>query len=762
MRTLIGLIMLLMAAALGVCAMFSRQSEKEIAPKVTNLLISLLPPVIGNFLITVAITEELSVFGRYMYMVGIDLTMYALLDFVLLYCGLKWRRSLHTLVIGAITVDIVQILCNPFTGHVFAPDVMEAYGAPYYNVKSYIGRNLHLGLVYILLGASFVILLVKMFRAPRIYSEKYSLILLLLVGTGIWEMFYLFSRTPVKRTVIAYGMFGLLVYYFSLLYRPVRMLDHLLANVTSGLTDALFFFDDSQQCVWADEHGLRMVDLDEHNLGHCVNRLNELFPGLRLDQSDWRCQRTLGERYFNLVKHTVLDSGGRLIGSFLVLQDETEQQKAFQKERYLAHYDSLTGLYRKQYLMERIRERLDAHPERKYYVAYLDINNFKMINDVFGSEFGDHVLSSLAESLREKLPPDCLYGRLGGDVFGICLNDQEFDPELAELNMSSFTVIRDNISQHLEIHQGVYEVTDPSLDVSLMFDRAHMALDTIKNDFKRHVAIYDEKMREKVLMDQQITLEVPEAIVKRQIRPYLQAIVDRDERVIGAEALVRWIHPEKGYLSPSSFIPTVEQYGMIADVDRYMWRCACEILNRWKKMGRDDLFISINVSPKDFFFMDVLEELKAIVREYNVSPSHLRVEITETVMMNDEVNRLTMLRSMQECGFLVEMDDFGSGYSSLNMLKDMPVDIIKIDMMFLHDMKAYSRTTTILRNVINMMIELGLVPLTEGVETPEQYQMLASMGCKLFQGFLFARPMPVEEFEETFICPRRNPPAAEA
>ena len=412
--------------------------------------------------------------------------------------------------------------------------------------------------------------------------------------------------------------------------------------------------------------------------------------------------------------------------------------------------------------MERIRERLDAHPERKYYVAYLDINNFKMINDVFGSEFGDHVLRSLAESLREKLPPDCLYGRLGGDVFGICLNDQEFDPELAELNMTSFTVVRDNISQHLETHQGVYEVTDPSLDVSLMFDRAHMALDTIKNDFKRHVAIYDEKMREKVLMDQQITLEVPEAIVKRQIRPYLQAIVDRDERVIGAEALVRWIHPEKGYLSPSSFIPTVEQYGMIADVDRYMWRCACEILNRWKKMGRDDLFISINVSPKDFFFMDVLEELKAIVREYNVSPSHLRVEITETVMMNDEVNRLTMLRRMQECGFLVEMDDFGSGYSSLNMLKDMPVDIIKIDMMFLHDMKAYSRTTTILRNVINMMIELGLVPLTEGVETPEQYQMLASMGCKLFQGFLFARPMPVEEFEETYICPRRNPPAAEA
>lgn len=752
MRNAIAMMVAAVSVAVVICAWIARRSEKDIAPKVTNFLYALLPPMVGNLLIIVGTVEWVSLTGRYLYACGIDITMYCLLDFTLQYCGMTWMKSWHRITILCVALDIVQLLCNPFFGHAFSPQMEMAYGAPYYNVNSYFGRNLHLGLVYAFMAVVLFILLGKAFRGVRIYSEKYSIMFLLLMFTGCWELFYLFSRTPVKRTVIAYGVFGILVFYFSLYYRPMRLLDHLLADVASGLTDGLFLFDDNGKCVWADEHGLACIGIQEKQVSRSTERLKELFPGLELEKNDWKCQRQLRDRYYNLVKHTVLDSGKRPTGSVLSLQDETESVKELQRERYIANHDSLTGLYTKEYLYQRTRERIQQNPETTFYVAYMDINNFKLVNDIFGNEFGDFTLQCVAGNLRNNLPPGALYGRIGGDAFGFCFSEREFNIGRAEKYMSEFVIDNGTVSHRVVIHEGAYRVTEPEIDVSVMFDRANIALETIKNDYKKHIILYDDEMRDRVLHSQEITLELPGAIRSGQIRPYLQAIVDKTGRVIGAEALARWIHPERGFMPPASFIPCLEQNGMIADVDRHMWRCSAEILKRWaEKLGRDDLFISINISPKDFYFMDVGKELRKIVDETGIPASRLRVEITETMMMEDSSERFETLRELKDAGFVVEMDDFGSGYSSLNMLKNMPVDIIKIDMMFVNDMKEVSRTSTILRNVINMMTELGLVPLTEGIETEEQYELLAKMGCKLFQGYLFAKPMPVEEFEQKFL-----------
>jgi EAL domain-containing protein (putative c-di-GMP-specific phosphodiesterase class I) len=280
-----------------------------------------------------------------------------------------------------------------------------------------------------------------------------------------------------------------------------------------------------------------------------------------------------------------------------------------------------------------------------------------------------------------------------------------------------------------------------------MFDRARMALNTIKNDYQIFLAYYDDAMRNQVLWDQNISSQLGEAIASRQIVPYLQPIVNADGKTVGAEALVRWIHPQLGFLSPAKFVPVFEKNGMIADVDRYMWRCACEILARWKKEG-NDRFISINISQKDFYFMDVVSVITGYVEKYGVERSRLRIEITESVMMEDNKYRMRILNDFKEAGFIVEIDDFGSGYSSLNMLKDMPVDIVKIDMGFLNQSQQNDRATKILHNIINMISDLGIISLTEGVETGEQYKSLSDMGCRLFQGYHFSKPMPVEEFEK--------------
>lgn len=294
--------------------------------------------------------------------------------------------------------------------------------------------------------------------------------------------------------------------------------------------------------------------------------------------------------------------------------------------------------------------------------------------------------------------------------------------------------------------QTFYEVVEKDIDVSVMFDRAHLALSTINDNYKQHIAYYDNKMRDKVLWDQKITIGLSEALRSMQIRPYLQPITNREGKVVGAEALARWIHPVQGFLSPGLFITTLEKNGLIVEVDRHIWRCACQILSKWKEEHKD-MFISVNISPKDFYYIDILSEITGLVKEYDIDPKKLRVEITETVMMTDADEKFGKLEELRKAGFIVEMDDFGSGYSWLNLLKDMPVDVLKIDMKFLANSDNIEKAHTIIKNIIKLSEELNIVSLTEGVETVQQYTELSDMGCKLFQGYYFAKPLPQNDYE---------------
>ena len=322
----------------------------------------------------------------------------------------------------------------------------------------------------------------------------------------------------------------------------------------------------------------------------------------------------------------------------------------------------------------------------------------------------------------------------------------EFDEKYIDECLSNFDVKDGNKEHRLIIHCGVIEVTDHDMDVSVLFDRAHLAISKVKDDYNVHIAYYDDSVRNNVLREQMIASQLNEAIETRQIVPYLQPIVDSSGRVLGAEALARWIHPTEGFMSPAEFIPVFERNGMIADVDLHIWKCSCEILKRWQDKGVD-MFISINISPKDFYFMDVPFELINLVNEYGIKPKRLRIEITETALMDDVDNRMKDISRLRSAGFVIEMDDFGSGYSSLNMLQDMPVDVLKIDMGFLRKAEVSQKAEMIIYNIIAMAKDLEIASLTEGVESQYQFEQLSRMGCKLFQGYHFSKPIPIEEFE---------------
>ena len=750
------IIFVALIAACVVCMIFARRSKKAMSNDVALVLLAVLPPMVGNLILIASSDEVISTVGCYIYFIGIDFTVLAALRFSTNYCSIDYLHSKwHIAAVVLVAVDVIQLLANIFFGQAFSTEPIMVDGAPYYHLIPYIGQAFHRAVAYGLFFASLIIFIVKTARSPRIYVERYLVILIVMVVAGAWETFYIFSGSPIDRSMIAFGAFGIAVFYFSLIYKPMRLLDRMLARVVSDLHEAVFFFDRDGQCIYGNATGFELFGFKgNEDLDHCAEKVAEMTGNKRMPLSgEWAQQCSKGEgldtRYYTLEYRTVFDDRDRKVGSSLNVRDRTDEEQDLRREKFLATHDRLTGLYNKEHLYEKARKLLEDYPTKRFIAVGQDIKDFKIINDIYGKEYGDRVLRKIADTIRSKSHGHDVYGRLTADKFGFIVRADMFNPELTARELSEMTFEDEGINYPIVIHMGVYEINDLDLPISVMFDRAFMAIASIKNEYQQHLAFYSDSMREDMIWNQKITGQLDRAITEGQIQPYLQPMVDSSGQAEGAEVLVRWIHPEEGFLSPARFIPIFEQNGLIAKLDTFMWESACKILKEWEEQGVG-LFLSVNISPKDFYFIDVYETIRELVARYEIDPAKLRLEITETVMMSDLENRLKIIEDLRSYGFLVEMDDFGSGYSSLNMLKDIPVDVLKIDMMFLYKTKDQAKAQTILQTIINLSGELGIPSVTEGVETAEQLSMLVEMGCRLFQGYFFARPMPLAEFEAQY------------
>ena len=753
-RVAFVIILAILIVALIVCAVKSYRSEKPIAKRVFLLELSLVPAVLGNLVIMASTTKGIALLGCYTYYIGMDIIMLAFLGFSKKYCmrgnNVKKKYAIPVWMYGFLVADILQLALNPFFGHAFRVEQIEAYGAPYYRLVPLEGQTFHRIVVY---GTVFMIMLVYAMisvKMAKINKEKYVVVLISLIITTIWQTFYIVSRAPVDRSMVGFGVFGILIYYFSLHYRPVRLLDQMLADIISDMREAVFLFDATGDCIWTNEPGQILTGVNENTYELAKLELKDLFGDYESLTEKTHHSFVTGSdtdsRCYVLERGVFKDEKGRMTGSFLNVRDNTADQMRLEREMYDATHDTLTNLYTKEYLYQKISELLLTGKKEDYLIGFIDVRDFKIVNDIFGKEFGDYALRCVADWIRDRVPEDSIYGRLIGDTFGVCRPKKTYNPEVVEAQLSEFVIKKANAEYHLELNIGFCEIGEEDTDISILFDRAHLAVNSIRDDYTKHVAFYDSSIREKVRRDQEISAQIHGAILDGQIIPYLQPIADSNGKIVGAEALVRWIHPEQGFMSPGEFIPVFEENGMIVDVDKHIWHRVCEILSGWKDKY-PDLFVSVNISPKDFYLTDVFENIMGMVKEFDIDQKNLRIEVTETSMMTDIDDKMRILDKFRENGIIVEMDDFGSGYSSLNMLKDMPVDVLKIDMKFLGRSKDNDRAETIVKNVIHLSEDLGMESLTEGVETVEQFEMLKSMGCKLFQGYYFSKPLLVEEFE---------------
>lgn len=423
--------------------------------------------------------------------------------------------------------------------------------------------------------------------------------------------------------------------------------------------------------------------------------------------------------------------------------------------RRLIDIDPLTGALSMEGFRKRVTELLKEHPDTPYLLSYNNIKNFKYINDSLGMEAGDELLKFWVSTSKKVLGDDEAIGRVEGDKFAV-LRSIAKEGQVLQDDLDVFEPLRNYyINQGREnqvrICSGIYVLTPAdheNVDVDRMLDFARVAEERANKTGKGGYEFYNADQWRKERRDADISSHLSIALQSGEIQVWYQPQVNYETgELVGAEALCRWKHAAFGWLSPAEFIHALEESGLIYDLDCYVWEQVCRDLQRWNKQGRR-LAISVNVARSDVRDdKNLLEHFTNLVQRYGVDPSQLHVEITETVYMSDPELLIRTVSRLREHGFLVEMDDFGSGYSSLNMLKEMPVDRIKLDLRFLTETGDQVKGGIIVNHVVKMVRALGMDILAEGVETVDQAANLLECGCFEMQGFYFYKPMNVREFE---------------
>ena len=423
------------------------------------------------------------------------------------------------------------------------------------------------------------------------------------------------------------------------------------------------------------------------------------------------------------------------------------------EDRDIIHFterDHLTGLYNQEYFF-RYAEQYDTyHTDRAMDAIVVDVNHFHMINEMYGKAYGDKVLKRIGEKVRE------IVGDSGGivcrheaDIFYVyCPHRNDYTSILN--NASKGLSDEDHGRTHVRLRLGVYSEVDKTIDIERRFDRAKLAANTVRSSFTKAIAIYDSVLHESELFEEHLLESFHDALKSRQFEVYYQPKFDirQVEPVLtSAEALVRWKNPELGMISPNVFIPLFERNGLIQELDHYVWREVAAQLREWKSRLGFAVPVSVNVSRIDMYDEDFVENLKALMSDYGLTSDEFPLEITESAYTEDSDQIIETVSQLREAGFRIEMDDFGSGYSSLNMISALPIDALKLDMQFIRNAFKGRKDTRMLEVVIGIADSLMVPSIAEGVETAEQMFTLKAMGCGVVQGYYFSRPVPAIEFE---------------
>ena len=414
--------------------------------------------------------------------------------------------------------------------------------------------------------------------------------------------------------------------------------------------------------------------------------------------------------------------------------------------------DPLTGLYNREFFFSYAEQYDQYHKEKEMDAIVVDINHFHMINERYGKEYGDVLLKTIGERLREKVQDNGgIVCRRSADTFLVyCPHGKDFKEILDHASEGLGEDMQENSKGRVRLRMGVYPSCDKKLNIERRFDRAKLAADRIRSDFTASIAFYDKTLHDAQIYSEQLIDDFPRAIKNKEFQVYYQPKFDirTDTPVLaGAEALVRWIHPELGFINPGVFIPLFEENGLIQQLDYYVWEAAAAQMKEWKERYEFSLIVSVNISRIDMYDPLLVDKLNGLVEKYGLTAKDYALEITESAYTEDSEQIIEQVNVLRSKGFRIEMDDFGTGYSSLNMISKLPIDVLKIDMLFIRAAFGDRQDMRMLELIMDIADYLDVPVIAEGVETEDQVEALRKLGCDYAQGFYFSKPVTTEEYD---------------
>ncbi len=508
MRVIYSVLYVLLIIALVICAILTRRSDKPARDAVAFLEAALIPPVLGNLLIIATERRSVALTGCYLYYLGMDLVMYALINFTTVYCRERTDKRKHPVgVYAALAADAIQMMLNPVFGHAFDVKAVDVEGFDYYKLIPYAGQTAHRIIDYAVFICVLLIFCLKTVKSPKISRERYAVVLITMVIVGLIQTYNIFFQYAIDRSMLGYGVFGVVIYFFAIHYKPIRVLDRVLSNIVSQLSDAFYIFDPNGNCIWANEQGGRLVGIEDKNYDAITAKLTALF-GEAGRQESRITKKMIGEgadtRFYLLEKNYVKDEKGTLDGAYLRIQDVTESElqlmardKRIGQISMEAYRDSLTGVGSKAAYTRKVAE-LNSIPDNSLTglaVAMIDMNNLKQINDDFGHKAGDLYIKGCCRLICEAFKHSPVF-RIGGDEFVAVLQGQDYEnrSEIAEKLRGRFAeaFAQQDLDPWLRYSAavGVAEYTDEDNSFEQVFKRADQMMYEEKKQFKQKYGSY--------------------------------------------------------------------------------------------------------------------------------------------------------------------------------------------------------------------------------------------------------------------------------
>lgn len=774
MKTIYSCSLIALIAILHYMLHEARKRDTRMVHVLSRLCAAASVVVISSMLAIILPNEEVALFMQTLHYASTEWMLIYLLFFLESYTdNVEGNFAIKLTVFIVSFACSVNLLLNCVYHHVVYCYYDWRGGELYRMFKATTGwYRVHEYFSYILAICSLLVLLKATVAAVSFYRVKYYPAVIALIITMGMEVICNVFNAHMDYALFGYVGLAIFLVYHSNFHSFSGLVAHCMTYVVDDSGNAVVCFDMNNNCIHAN-HPMYKMHPEANALMDFEKIFAEYEYGKDKEDATWTMETGEGERrqIYEVTYANILGRRGQYAGCYFKFNNRTEELKNYEEANFRATHDTLTGLSNRESFIKQVKTIRNKNIDRDYYVIAADIKDFKLINDLFGFRKGNEILIAFANAMKASLPSNAICCRMNSDHFAFCVAKDDFSERRIIRNLKGIEDKFEDNNYQLIYHFGIYEIVQGDSDVSVMYDHARMALAVIKNEYQQMFSYYADHIMIGILRERQLVAEFEGALATRQFMMFIQPQVKPGGDAIGGEALVRWRHPEYGMVSPGEFIPVFEKSGLIYKLDQYMWDAAARKLAEWKAKGYSNYHISVNISPKDFYYLDIYQTFVDLVEKYDISPKCLKLEITESAFMNDPQKQLELIARLQNYGFQVEIDDFGSGYSSLNMLKEMKADVLKIDMGFLRkvsgeviqaarmeegsdDSEAVEeirRSLCIIDTVMELAKRLGMIVITEGVETKEQADYLTDIGCDIFQGYYFAKPMAVNEFEEKYF-----------